>query len=94
MAVTLMIDKWFSVAPAWEIVREAKRNNGITTPNGQMTDDEIRTVVRWIGTTFSEPTCGELGDILLNRPAVEMMLFVTVCEFPEFYIRHGLSQYN
>jgi hypothetical protein len=94
MAVTPMIDKWFSVAPTWEIVREAKRNNGITTPDGQMTDDEIRTVVRWIGATFSEPTCDADGDILLSRPAVEIMLFVTICEFPEFYCRYGLSQFN
>jgi hypothetical protein len=94
MAVTPMIDKWFSVAPTSEIVREAKRNNGIDTPNGQMTDDEVRTVIRWIGVTFSDPAGSVEGDIILNRAAVALMLFVTICEFPEFYCRYGLSQYN
>ncbi len=94
MAVVPTMDEWVSVATTGELVREAKKCNGVSTPNDQMTDQEIRTVVRWIGTTFSEPMCGELGDVLLNRPAVEMMLFVTICEFPEFYCRYALSQYN
>ncbi len=91
MAVVPMMGEWVSVARTAELVCVAKKQNGITTPNGQMMDDEIRKVVRWIGVTFSEPLD---GDLLLNRPAVEMMLFVTICEFPEFYCRYGLSQYN
>jgi hypothetical protein len=85
------MDKWVSVARTIELVCVAKKHNGVTSPNSQMTDDEIRKVVRWIGVTFSEPTD---GDLLLNGPAVALMLFVTICEFPEFYCRYGLSQYN
>jgi len=85
------MDKWVSVARTGELVCVAKKQNGVVSPNSQMTDDEIRKVVRWIGVPFSEPMD---GDLLLNRPAVALMLFVTTCEFPEFYCRYGLSQYN
>jgi hypothetical protein len=89
-----MMDKWVSVATTGELICVAKKHNGVSTPNDQMTDEEIRTVVRWIGTTFSEPMCDASGDILLNRSAVEIMLFITICEFPKFYCRYALSQYN
>jgi hypothetical protein len=88
------MDKWVSVARTGELVCVAKKHNGVTSPNSQMTDDEIRKVVRWIGITFSDPAGDTDGDLLLNGPAVALMLFVTICEFPEFYYRYGLSQYN
>jgi hypothetical protein len=62
----------------------------VETPTDEMSDDEIRRVVRWIATSLVKVE----GDILLDRAAVELMLFIAVSEFPEFFTRYGLAQYN
>lgn len=58
-----------------------------------MTDDDIRKVMRWIGEGAPDtvwidekPVLGKLG--------IGMMLFLTLSEFSEFYVRYELSQFN
>jgi len=58
-----------------------------------MTNDDIRKVMHWIGEGAPDtvwidekPVLGKLG--------IGMMLFLSLSEFPEFYIRYGLSQFN
>jgi hypothetical protein len=76
-----------------ELVMIAKRRFGIDIPNTEMSDLEIRKVVRYIGGLISgckclcgRPYCGSI-DLLL-------MLIVTSCEFPRFFSRYHLFEEN
>lgn len=76
-------------------VELAKESCGISIskPNSEMTDDEIRTVCKWLGqqapdTIWVEdkPTLGKIG--------INIMLFIALTEFPWFYERFELAQFN
>jgi hypothetical protein len=73
-----------------DLVSQGKEACGVQTPTDEMSDAEIRRVVRWIALSSVLVE----GDLLANRKAVELMLFVAISEFPEFYTRYGLAQYN
>jgi hypothetical protein len=76
-----------------ELVRRAKEAYNITARNGDMGEDDIRMVVRWIGEQV--PGNVHVGDkLVMSRTAIDLMLFVTVSEFPLFYMWHKLSQWN
>lgn len=92
MVLIPMKSGWALTATTGELVAMAREQNGVM--DGQMTDDEIRVVMRWIGAALSNPAESPNGELPLNRTAVGIMLFVTMCEFPEFYGRNELSQYN
>jgi hypothetical protein len=71
----------------------AKDACGIHVPNSEMTDDQIVKVVRWVG-EHAPDTRWEDGKPVIGRRGIEAMLTMTVVEFPEFYEKHGLSQWN
>jgi hypothetical protein len=76
-----------------ELVRRAKEAYNITARNGDMGEDDIRMVVRWIGEQVLGNT--HMSDkLVMSRTAIDLMLFVTVSEFPLFYMWHKLSQWN
>jgi hypothetical protein len=76
-----------------ELVDMAKEACHITKLNSDMGEDDIRKVVRWIG--HHSPGIQWLdGKPVLGRTAVDMMLFITLVEFPLFYTWHKLSQWN
>lgn len=65
-----------------ELVLAAKRALGITAPNNELTDGNIRQVTRLIG-------------IWTNAPANMMaMLTITAIEFPEFFAKYELAETN
>jgi len=77
------------------LIEWAKANLGIIKCNGDLSDDEIRSVLRWIGmhvdTVFidsgkAKPTLSRLG--------IGVMLSITLLVFPDFYSRYELSQFN
>lgn len=70
---------------AGEIVAIAERVCGVS--NSEMQDDDIRVVVRWIGQHIPKGR-------QMERDKIDIMLFVTIMEFPEYYKRYGLSQFN
>ena len=76
-----------------ELVEQAKANLGITRPNGELTDDDIRAIARWVGTQAPDTVCTD-GEVTFNRTGIDLMLFITLAEFPEFYSRYELSQFN
>jgi len=78
---------------ASEVVGQAKEACGITNPNSEMTDDKIRKVMRWAGEQASDTRWND-GKLVFGRVGIDMMLFLTLLEFPEFYTRYGLSQFN
>ena len=76
-----------------ELIVLAKTVYNITVPNSEMTDEEIRKVVRLIGLCFGDVIWTD-GDPTFTKTAIELMLFITICEFPEFYCRYELSRPN
>jgi hypothetical protein len=76
-----------------ELIALAKEACSITKPNSEMADDEIRTITHWIFERLPD-TSWKDGKIVPGRAGIELMLFVTMSEFPEFYQEHGLGQYN
>ena len=78
---------------ARELVASAKKACSITKPNSEMNDDEIRTIVHWIFECLSDTSWVD-GKMVPGRAGIDLMLFVTMSEFPEFYQRYGLGQFN
>lgn len=73
-----------------DIAREAC---GIKTLKHEMTDDEIRTAMCWIGAQAPDTVWAD-GKPMFRRIGIGLMLSITLAEFPEFYARYGLSQFN
>jgi len=76
-----------------ELVALAKEVCSITKPNSEMNDDEIRTIVYWIFECLPDTSWVD-GKMVPGRAGINLMLFVTLSEFPKFYQEHGLGQYN
>ena len=80
--------------PAHSLVDWAKANLDIMKPNSEMTDEDIRRVIRWIGECSYDTVYVDGDKPIFRRVGIGMMLSVTLMEFPEFYMRYGLSQFN
>ena len=76
-----------------EVIEIAKISYGIDKPNSSMTDAEIKTVIR-LAAHNTPGTCFEEGKLVFSLVGIGVMLFLTLMEFPDFYNRHGLSQFN
>ena len=73
-----------------ELVEMGKLACDVHAPNSEMTDEDIRMVMRWVGRLA--PDCQFLCDKVEYGPkALGLMIFVTESVFPEFYDRHHLS---
>ncbi len=77
-----------------DIIDWAKASLGITKPNAEMTDDDIRTIMRWIGEQADDTSYADDGKPIIGRHGIELMLTLTLAEYPEFYSRYGLAQFN
>jgi hypothetical protein len=76
-----------------DIVEQAKKACSIAKPNSEMTDDEIRAVVRLVAEGTPDTTW-EGGKVKFGLVGIGLMLFLSLSEFPEFYMRYELSQFN
>jgi len=65
----------------------------INKPNDEMTDDEIREVIRYIADRAPDTITID-GKSRPGRQGVELMVFLALTEFPEFYTRYELWQVN
>ncbi len=74
-------------------VDAAKQACSVDKPNSEMTDDEIAAICRWIGHN-SPDTIRVDGEPTMQRMGISAMLFIALSEFPGFYDRHELSQFN
>ena len=75
------------------LIAQAKEACSIAKPNSEMTDDEIRIVIHWLGKRLPD-TSWKDSKMVPGRAGIDLMLFVTMSEFPKFYQEHGLGQYN
>ena len=76
-----------------ELVKQAKLACLITKPNDQMTDDEIRTVIRALAEVTHDTTWVD-GHLVFGSKAIDLMLFIALAEFPWFYEKYDLSQFD
>jgi hypothetical protein len=76
-----------------ELVIIAKRRFGIDVPDNEMSDLEIRKVVRFIGGLVSGCKC-QCGRPYCHSIDLLLMLIVTSCEFPKFFSKYGLFEEN
>ncbi|MFC1871492.1 hypothetical protein ACFLYF_03735 [Chloroflexota bacterium] len=78
----------------WQLVDWAQANLNIMKPKEALTNAEIRDIMRWIG-MCSVDTIFSGGDKpVLGRIGIGLMLTVTLAEFPEYYVKYELAQFN
>ena len=77
-----------------ELVEWAKFSLHIDRPNSQMTDNDIRQTIRWIGDYSFDTIYFDDGKTQLGRIGVNNMLLVTLMVFPHYYVKYELSQFN
>lgn len=75
-----------------EIVEWAKQFCHITKPNSEMTDDNIRAVIQWIGEQAQDTIWVEEKPVF-NRIGIGVMSTVMKAEFPEYYQKYDPSQH-
>jgi len=76
-----------------ELVAQAKASFNIIKPNAEMSENEVRRVVRWIGECAYDIIYID-DEPLFGRAGIGLMLLVTMMEFPMFYEKYDLSQKN
>lgn len=76
-----------------EIVEKLKALSGISAPNADMSDAEIKAAMRVVAVNF--PGSIPLDERLsTSRAGIELMLFLTLAVFPGYYQKQGLAQFN
>ena len=77
-----------------QLLNWAKANLNIIKRNSDMTEDDIRRAVRWIGECSYDTIFIDGDKPRIGRVGIGLMLTVTLMEFPQFYIKYELSQFN
>lgn len=85
------LDKYMETS---QLVDWAKANLDIIKLNSDMTDEDIRKVIRWIGMCAVDTVFVDGDKPILRRIGIGMMLSITLLEFPVFYSRYELAQFN
>jgi len=68
--------------PAREFVDWVKACLSINKDNFEMTDEEIRKVIRWVGECSYDTIFVDGDKPILRRVGIGMMLSITLLEFP------------
>ena len=77
-----------------ELVDIAKEDLGITYDSVYLDEDDVALICRYIGERAPGSRRDEDDELVLSREGIEMMLSVALIEFPEFYERKELAQFN
>jgi hypothetical protein len=88
-----MTDKLTGYASIGELIDWAMAQLNIMKPRDQLSDGEIRQLVRWIGLCAVDSILVE-GEPIPGRIGIGLMLTITLLEFSQFYQRHQLAQFN
>lgn len=89
-----MIEQPTGFMYTWELVGWAQANLNIMKPKEALTNAEIREIMRWIGMCSVDTIYLEGERPVLGRIGIGLMLTVTLLEFPEYYMKYELSQFN
>jgi hypothetical protein len=79
---------------AWELVDWAQANLKIMKPKEALANADIRKIMRWIGMCSVDTIFPDGEKPVLGRIGIGLMLTVTLLEFPKYYMKHELSQFN
>ena len=79
---------------AGELVDWAQANLKIMKPKEALTNAEIREIMRWIGMCSVDTIFIGGEKPILGRIGIGLMLTVTLLEFPDYYVKYELSQFN
>jgi len=88
---TREFDNWMTPE---QLTDWAKVNLNIIKLNADMTDEDIRRIMRWIGECSYDTIYVDGDKPRLGRVGIGLMLTVTLLEFPEYYMKYELSQFN
>ena len=77
-----------------ELISRAKEVCEITTPNDQMTDEQIRDVLLYIGRSMPDTNWLNPDNPKVGQYGLGVMLFLGLTVFPEFMVRRGLIRWN
>lgn len=75
------------------VVDVAKSALGIDTLTSLMLDEEIRMICRWVGERAPDTVTVD-DKVVLGRAGINAMLFIALTEFPKFYEKFDLAQFN
>jgi len=73
-----------------ELVDWAKANLNIIKLDEDLTEEDIRAIMRWIGMCSVDTIFIDGDKPILGRIGIGLMLSVTLLEFPEYYVKYGL----
>ena len=79
---------------SWELVDWAAANLKIVKPREALTNGDIREVIRWIGMCAVDTIFIDGDKPIIGRIGIGLMLTVTLLEFPEYYVKYELAQFN
>ena len=78
----------------WELIGWAQANLNIIKPKEDLTNVEIRNIMRWIGMCSVDTIFVDGERPIFRRVGIGLMLTVTLLEFPAYYMEYELSQFN
>ncbi|MDD5704195.1 MAG: hypothetical protein PHU23_19345 [Dehalococcoidales bacterium] len=76
-----------------KLIKLAMYDNNITKPREQLNDNDIKEIMVWIGLCAVDTMLLE-DRPLIGRIGLGLMLTVTLLEFPEYFNKHNLAQFN
>ena len=78
----------------WELVTWAQANLNIMKPKEALTNTDIKEIIRWIGMCSYDTIFLDGDKPVLGRIGIGLMLTVTLLEFPDYYMKYELFQFN
>ncbi len=78
----------------WQLVDWAQANLKIVKPREILTNEDIREVIHWIGMCTVDTIFIDGDKPIIGRIGIGLMLTVTLLEFPEYYMKYELAQFN
>ena len=88
------IDESAGYMPSGDLVSWGLANLRIRKPKEALTEDEIRKVIRWVGICAVDTIFVGGDKPIIRRIGIGLMLTVTLLEFPEYYMKYELAQFN
>ena len=88
------IDESSGYMPSWELIGWGLANLRIRKSKEALTEDEIRQVIRWVGICAVDTIFVGGDKPIIRRIGIGLMLTVTLLEFPEYYMKYELAQFN
>ena len=59
-----------------------------------LADHEIAELMRWIGMCVADTLITPDGTSHIRRMGIDLMLTITLLEFPDYYVKYELAQFN